>query len=179
MDWERIAIILISRICGTKIKNMKYEDLKEALGELIHQCTYENFCMGYDPIIDLISNEEKKVLNDLELNFSNFNSIKIGTQESYELMDFLYYLNPGDPYYMTMFTLDFYGNLFFYSKFEEDLFNGFGKNELEQRTGFLDFDYHYLLDIFIMSNYTIEEDNEIQACLDLVEDEWGIFEDED
>ena len=158
---------------------MKYEDLKEALGELIHQCTYENFCLGYDPIIDLISNEEKKVLNDLELNFSNFNSIKIGTQESYVLMDFLSDLKPGDPYYKEQFSLDFYGNVFFYSKFYEDLFNGFGKNEIEQRTGFLDFDYHYLLDNFIMNIYVIEEENEIQACLEKVEDDWGIFEDED
>ena len=33
---------------------MKYEDLKEELGDLIHEFTQENFEMGYNPIEDII-----------------------------------------------------------------------------------------------------------------------------
>jgi hypothetical protein len=158
---------------------MNYEDIKQALGDLINECTQENFCKGYDPISSVIDNLEIKVLNDLELNVGRYNKVEIGTDESYAIMDLLYNLKPGDPYYETEFALDFYGNIFHYSKLYEDLFNGFEEDLVEQRSGYLDFDYHYLLDYFIMLLYPIEEDIQVQACLDLVEDDWGIFEDED
>jgi hypothetical protein len=161
-----------------KNKKMNYKDLKQELGVLIHESTYENFYKGYDPISDLISDKEEMVIDVFELNIDRINSIKIGSSESYEIMNFLIDLKPGDPYYKKTISLDFYGNVFFYSKYHEDLFNDFGKKQVEQRTGFLDFTYHYLLDDFIMTIYPFEEENEIQACLDLVEDDWGIFEDE-
>ncbi len=34
---------------------MKIEDLKQEVGDLIHECSYENFCKGYDPISDFIN----------------------------------------------------------------------------------------------------------------------------
>lgn len=37
---------------------MKYEQLKQEVGELIRDCTNENFIKGYDPIIDVIDNVE-------------------------------------------------------------------------------------------------------------------------
>jgi hypothetical protein len=45
---------------GKKIKNMDKNLLQEKLGDLIHQCTYENFKMGYDPMSDIITDEEYK-----------------------------------------------------------------------------------------------------------------------
>ena len=39
---------------------MKYEHLKQGLGVLINECTYENFCKGYDPIENIIIEAEYK-----------------------------------------------------------------------------------------------------------------------
>ena len=36
---------------------------------------------------------------------------------------------------------------------------------------------HYSLDDFIMNFDSIEDEDKIQDCLYLVEDDWGIFED--
>lgn len=104
--------------------------------------------------------------------------IKIGTSNGNEMMHYINQLKPGDPNYESMFSLDFYGNIFFYSKFHEDLFYVFDENNLKTQSGFLDFDYHYLLDLFIMNICQNEEDNEIDKCLELVEDDWGVFENE-
>lgn len=157
---------------------MKHEDLKKEIGNLIQHCTYENFCKGYDPIIDYISNEEKMILNDLELDVENDNMIKIGTKESYELINFLSYLKPEDPYYKTNFILDFNGNIFYYSRFYEDLFNDFSKSEFKKRYDFLDYNYYYLLDLYILNTSVIEEDLELDKLIQLSEDDFGVFEDE-
>jgi len=45
---------------------MKYENLKQELGNLIQYCTNENFSKGYDPIGDIIDNAEVE-LDNLEL----------------------------------------------------------------------------------------------------------------
>ena len=39
---------------------MNYENLNQELGELIHQCTEENYLKGYDPIGDFINEAEYK-----------------------------------------------------------------------------------------------------------------------
>ena len=71
--------------------------------------------------------------------------------------------------------LDLYGELFYYSKFHEDLFKDSRKKEVGPNDRILV--DHYSLDDFIMNFDSIEDEDKIQDCLYLVEDDWGIFED--
>ncbi len=156
---------------------MNYEDIKQALGDLINECTQENFCKGYDPISDFILDKEGINFEEFENKLYHIDKLEAYSNEYYEIMSLLNNLKPGDAFYKKVFLVDYYGELSYYSKFHEDLFENFRKKEVKPSGGF--FKNNYTLDDFIMNFDSIEDEDKIQDCLYLVEDDWGIFEDED
>ena len=154
---------------------MNYENIKLELGDLINECTHENFYKGYDPFGDLISNKEEIDYDDFENKLYYIDTLEAYSKEYNEIMSLLDNLKPGDKFYKKVFILDLYGELFYYSKFHEDLFKDSRKKEVGPNDRILV--DHYSLDDFIMNFDSIEDEDKIQDCLYLVEDDWGIFED--
>lgn len=99
---------------------MKSEYLKKELGELIQQCTEENFKNGYDPITELI--DEYESTNDI----SPLQLLDIEDNSEFDLTeDFLERMinvKKGDEDYTKIYCIDFYCNGFYYSKEEDDIF---------------------------------------------------------
>ena len=99
---------------------MKSDYLKEELGELIQQCTDENFKNGYDPIAELI--DEYESTNDI----SPLQLLDIEDNSEFDLTeDFLERMidvKKGDEDYTKIYCMDFYCNGFYYSKEEDDKF---------------------------------------------------------
>jgi hypothetical protein len=149
---------------------MKYEDLKEELGDLIHECTFENFDNGYDPISDLIDDFEN--INDIPHDLL----LEIEENAPWDLTeDFLYSMariKSTDSNYKKIYLIDFYCNGFYYSKEEDDLFSEEWKHWDHKllQGGKTRSWYYYFIHRHIMHKYEIDS-----SILDNVESKF-LFE---
>ena len=99
---------------------MKPELIKELLGLNLQHCTNENFKNGYDPISELIDDYENK--NDIPMNILFEIEEYAPWDVTEDFLDSMVDVKKGDENYTKIYSIDFYCNVFYYSKEEDDLF---------------------------------------------------------
>lgn len=178
---------------------MKYEDLKEELGDLIHECTQKKFEKGFDPIGETIDDyETNNSLCSLEQDKIEYPKIEMNHESDLEyiwektilFLEEMRHVTKGCKCYSQIYLMDYFSNSFFYSKevAEEilDFWNDFKNSDLDGGKSKLW--YYYFINREITNRYKknkhlldkyIIVDNIDFVYDQPVEDDWGIFEDED
>lgn len=136
---------------------MTSKKLKALLGDLIQECTDENFKLGHNPIVDLIDNLE---LDGME---SDCGKKDWETEErqawNLSLLEELTHLKPEDPRYEQVFFIDYYSNGFYYCTKDDEAFweewKTWDKTIFKSRE--LRFWYYYFLNRKIMDRLFEEE----------------------
>lgn len=180
---------------------MKSKLIKEFLGEQLQDCTRENFEVGFDHITELVDNYESNSLTIEEFENeakeavcdfpNNKNNIDEQEEQYYDTAPFSIYTlinrcySENDSDYLTIYEHLDLGAWYFYSKYINDLFR---ISEKDKRLNWLKNEpnwYNHYFGQFCQTYFSELENSCNPEYLDdaifapYIEDELGVFEDED
>ena len=113
---------------------------------------------------------ERELAQPEELNKKQSLTINVDTPEGLDLLENLYGLTSEDQHYETIFFLDFYGNIFYYSKMMDDSQRNYYLSNWMTSIGFADFDYHYYLELCFQAQMLAEEELLLDQCINSLEE---------
>ena len=113
---------------------------------------------------------ERELAQLEELNKKQSLTINVDTPEGLDLLENLYGLTSEDQHYETIFFLDFYGNIFYYSKMMDDSQRNYYLSNGMTSIGFADFDYHYYLELCFQAQMVAEEELLLDQCINSLEE---------
>lgn len=113
---------------------------------------------------------ERELTQPEELNHKQSLTINVDTPEGLDLLENLYGLTSEDQHYETIFFLDFYGNMFYYSKMMDDSQRNYYLSNGMKSIGFADIDYHYYLELCFQAQILAEEELLLDKCINSLEE---------
>jgi hypothetical protein len=113
---------------------------------------------------------ERELAQPEELNKKQRLIINVDTPEGLDLLENLYGLTSEDQHYETIFFLDFYGNIFYYSKMMDDSQRNYYLSNGMTSIGFADLDYHYYLELCFQAQMRAEEELLLDQCINSLEE---------
>lgn len=113
---------------------------------------------------------ERELAQPEELNKKQSLTINLDTPEGLDLLEKIYGLTSENQHYETIFFLDFYGNIFYYSKMMDDRQRNYYLSNGLTSIGFADFDYHYYLELCFQAQMFAEEELLLDKCINSLEE---------